>query len=129
MAASSEVRSPRSPRTSSAPAAASVRAAGVSGSRTRARTQWPAASSPRAVAPPWAPVAPVTRTVIMFSPSGGYRNASGGEQVVSAAEGQVVDQAALPGTLDDGVGEPAGGAWRGHDLGGQLPGARQQSLV
>src|SRR5207245_4925302 len=63
---SRDAASSRSPRTTSAPLPASVRAASPSGLRVMARTLWPPASSARATAPPWCPVAPVTRMVPVF---------------------------------------------------------------
>jgi hypothetical protein len=51
-----------SARTTSAPRAASARAAGPSGPRVTTRTRQSSDSKCRATAPPWRPVAPVTTT-------------------------------------------------------------------
>ena len=58
---------PCRPATTSAPAAASARAAGESGERVSARTRHPSASSRRATAPPWRPVAPRTAIVARWT--------------------------------------------------------------
>src|SRR5699024_2704409 len=57
----SESESSKSAATTSAPRAASARAAVPAGLRVMARTEWPPSSSARATAPPWVPVAPLTR--------------------------------------------------------------------
>src|SRR5699024_5932002 len=57
----SESESSKSAATTSAPRAASARAAGAEGLRVMARTEWPPSSSARATALPWVPVAPLTR--------------------------------------------------------------------
>jgi hypothetical protein len=66
MARSSELLSSRSPCTTSAPPSARARAAGLFGSRAKARTRNPFFRRCRAVAPPCWPVAPVTRMVFVF---------------------------------------------------------------
>src|SRR5258706_597905 len=63
-----EAASSRSPRTTSAPLPARARAVSPSGLRVMARTLWPPARRARATAPPWCPVAPVTRIVPVFIP-------------------------------------------------------------
>jgi hypothetical protein len=68
VAARSEPGSSRSPAVTSAPAPASARAARLAGFLVRARTRHPAVSSRAAAAPPWLPVAPVTKMICALPP-------------------------------------------------------------
>src|SRR5215217_940477 len=142
-AARNEAGLSRSPMTTSAPAAARARAFGASASRTSTRTKvWPSASKARAVAPPWRPVAAVTRTVCLWvmgnscckwgtppfkfmvkygGPPRLSRKGAGGEECRGAREAVAGGWATQPGAdCRDGHGVGRAG-WRAGVAGGDCP--------